>query len=610
MAARTITNSSLASRSAVVAAVVLTVSAMSLARDVLIPITLAILVNFMLQPLVARLHKWGCSRVLAVSAVLSATLSASVILFFLITVQVTGVIDNLPEFTRRARQKLEVVSVPVLRLAGRASRSVETLAVAPTSVPADLETGVPAKVEVVDHSFPSSKLAAALGAFATPIATLAIVLVLTGAMLLQGADLRDRIMRLFGDSRIWTTRKALDDAASRVSRYLLVQSALNAGHAVVIGIALGIIGVPNALLWGLMWGLLRFLPFVGPWLGALLPIVTSFGYFDEWGPTVLTICAFITVELVSNFVLEPWLYGAGTGLSPLAILACVIFWAWLWGWVGLLLAVPLTVCLAVLGEYVEPLEFLHVLLSDQPRLRSSARLYERLLTNHADEAAALVAEELKNGSVAQVCENVLIPTLVHLDNDRRGGVLADADIPRLHAVMTRIVDELPTPGGEAPRSARWTALCVPARDQADVLCAKMLKNLCAAEGIQLEVADDGLLANEKAELIVERIPDVAIISSLTPARAGYARHILRRTAKRNADVEIVNGVWARPDDDAESMREYAEFSRTVMVRSFSDAIDAIRFASRPQVSTASVAQEQRTTPQDASAVRPVIPQAV
>jgi predicted PurR-regulated permease PerM len=264
-----------------------------------------------------------------------------------------------------------------------------------------------------------------VGPLIQPLATTGIVVVLVVFMLLKREDLRDRFIRLVGSRDLHRTTEALGDAAERVGRYLLMQLVVNVAYGVPVGIGLWLIGVPNPLLWGMLSIVLRFVPFLGPIIAAAFPLALSIAVDPGWSMLLWTTALFIVLELISGNVLEPWLYGASTGLSSIAILAAAIFWTWPWGPVGLLLSTPLTVCLVVLGRYVPQFEFLNVLLGSEPVLEPAESLYQRLLAGDPDEATERAEEYLMSHSIFDYYENVAIPALSMFEQDRARGVLTD-----------------------------------------------------------------------------------------------------------------------------------------------------------------------------------------
>lgn len=563
------------SRLMIVGALVLVFAGLYLARPVLIPITLSVLFAFLLDPIVDRLQRWGVGRVASVAIVGGMSLLALLVLAALFSLQVANLVDDMPGYSRNIQQKFEVVWDPVREFLGRAQKSVEQVS---ASNPPD---GIPPAeaIQVVEVSKNKEMIASWLVTLSAPLGTLAIVIVLAGAMMIQASELRDRIVRLVGYGQVSITTQALDDVADRVSKYLLAQTLLNASQGTAIAIGLLAIGVPNAVFFAISWTILRFLPYIGPWLGAILPILTSLGYFEGMSGPILTIALFVVVELIGNMVLEPWFYGRRTGLSPIAVIVSAIFWTWLWGWVGLLLATPMTVCLAVLGKYVEPLEFLHVLLGDEPVLRPSTRLYQRLLSGKRAEAREIVQEELRGKrTMVEVLQNTFVRALASVDEDCQKGWIEDQKATEVYEEAAKLLDEL---GGTWPAQEHvvvsGSCLCIPVRDEADVLCGRLFEVLCRQRGITVEIVPSGYLASEKGELVATQSPDVVLLSVLSSTRLPFLRHTLRNIMGRS-NVPVVVGIWHGEYDLARSGDDLG----AVVVGSFSEALDAIRLAIKPK----------------------------
>ena len=238
-----------------------------------------------------------------------------------------------------------------------------------------------------------------------------IVIILVVFFLVRREDLRDRFIRLVGKGQVTVTTQMLEDAATRVSRYLSMQFLINATFGISVGIGLYLIGVPNAILWGILAATLRFIPYIGPWIAAAMPIGLSMAISTGWVAPILTVGLFVVLELFSSNVMEPWLYGKNTGVSAVAVLVAAVFWTWLWGLVGLLLATPLTVCLLVIGKHVPQLSFLDILLGNEPVFEPKKRVYQRLLAGDQEEATELVDDDLENKPLVEVYDTVLIPAL-------------------------------------------------------------------------------------------------------------------------------------------------------------------------------------------------------
>ena len=278
-------------------------------------------------------------------------------------------------------------------------------------------------------------------------------------MLIRYADLRARILYLAGHHRLTIATKALDEAGHRISRYLLMQSIINGSFGIAAGLGFFLIGVPYAILWGFLTAVLRFIPYVGPTIAAVLPSALSLAVFPGWGQPLLVIGLILLLELASNMIMEPLLYGQSAGVSEVALLVAVAFWTWLWGAVGLILATPMTVCIGVLGKYIPQLEFIGVLLGDEPVMEFPTNYYQRLVAKDQDESAALVEDYLETHPLEAIYDDVLIPALKAAKRDRQLGTLTDEDVHFIIQATQSIVEDLSMrqPQPVTQRGRRWHA---------------------------------------------------------------------------------------------------------------------------------------------------------
>ena len=392
-----------------------------------------------------------------------------------------------------------------------------------------------------------------------------IVVVLTIFMLAGREDLRNRLIGLVGRGHLNVMTQALDDAGSRVSRYLLLQLVINACFGVVIGLGLYFIGIPNSMLWGVVAGLLRFLPYVGSPLASVLPILLSLAIFPTWTGPVATIGLYLIAEMLVGNFLEPLIYGAHTGISSFAILFAAIFWTLIWGPIGLLLSTPLTVCLVVLGRHVPALSFLNIMLGDQPVLPPEAHYYQRLLASDQVEAKQVLEDYLKTNSLEDLYDSVLIPALALAEQDRHHDDLEEITEQFICKSTKELLDELGDKSKEPaaaevqkaqsdlaaisapklrlePPSHVTRVVCIPARDEADEIVGIMLTQLLERAGYHAQAISIGTTAEMLAQ-VNEAAPDIVCISALPPFALLHARDLYKRVRSNVPNAKIIVGLW-------------------------------------------------------------------
>jgi methanogenic corrinoid protein MtbC1 len=413
-------------------------------------------------------------------------------------------------------------------------------------------TPVRPTVQVV--AAPSSQLLGIMNAFVPllgPLGTGGLVVLLMAFLLLERENLRDRLISLLGRDAIGVSTQVLDDARRHLGRYLLMQAVINSGHGVCVGLGLWSLGVPNALLWGLLSTLLRFVPYVGPLIAAALPIALSLAAFDGWTRPLLVIAFFGLLEIVSNNLVEPWLYGSSAGMSPLAVVVTATFWTWLWGAPGLVLATPLTICLVVVSRHVPQLGFLNLLLSDVPGLDADLRFYQRLMDLDQDGAIAVVQQLASDGkSLVEIHDDTIVPSLAMVEIERHADRLDAHRATFFGPAVRQIAEELhdgadksrttvvPTPGG-------WPlVLCIPARTEGDEVVAGLLARVLSESGVRSECLSNAVLASELADAVERLAADVVCISALPPQGLPQARYLCKRLRERCPRLRIVVGLWS------------------------------------------------------------------
>jgi len=508
------------------------------AKVIVIPVALAVLFTFLLAPPVNWLERRRVSRVISVVLVTALALALAVGAAVAIARQVGSLLDAYPRYEPNVTAKIEELrargrSGLVDKLQSVSERIADQLdrrgTRAPTRAERELARAQPVRI-VQDTPFGLSQLWTIAGPLLEPLASFGLVLVLVIFMLVHREDMRDRVISLMGVQRLAGTTRALEDAAERVSRYLLMQLMVNSGFGVAVALGLWAIGVPYALLWGCFAALLRYIPYLGSWLSALLPIALSLLVSREWTAALEVVALFGVLELTTNMVIEPLVYGRGMGVSQAALLIAVAFWTWLWGPVGLVLASPLTVCLAVLGRYVPFLKFFDTLLGDTPPLAPSHRLYQRLLAQDDVEAAELLDDYAALDGLDRAYDEIVVPVLAQGRNDLRHGRINEAEHARLVEDLQALVDAHPRliRPDALVGADRMRVLAFPLRGEVDETAVTMLGKIIDIGHIEWTAASSVTMASD----IVERASDEAIgavvLVSVPPGGLAQVRYVVKR----------------------------------------------------------------------------------
>nr|WP_295831787.1 AI-2E family transporter [uncultured Azospirillum sp.] len=578
--------------------ITLIVVTLYLAADILMPIALAVLLGFVLTPIVSRLERWRLGRVPSVLAVVVLLFLAIIGFGAVVGSQLGDLADNLPTYQRNIHTKIESLRNTTVSTGDRGAIKQATEAFrdlkqelenatgsatpeqqGTTAAPTAPQAGpaapprrepVPVRIDQSDTGI-FDLVSRVLGPAMTPIATAGMVLVFTIFMLLQREDLRDRLIRLVGSGDLSRTTEAMNDAGERVSRYLLMQVVVNVTYGIPIGVGLWLLGVPNPLLWGLLATVLRFIPFLGPVIASAFPILLSFAVDTGWTLPLLCIALFVAVELFSNNVVEPWLYGTATGLSSLAIIVAAVVWTTLWGPVGLLLATPLTVCLVVLGRHVPQLHFLEVMLGDRPVLPDEAKVYQRLLARDPTEATELAEERLGTCSPVELADGLLLPALSLAEQDRQRGTLNPEGRQAVAEGMASLLDELSdtvAPAADTPH-----VLCVGARNNLDEAAAGLLAYLLTGRGIQTDVVPCEKVSSRTIASLGTAGVDAVVLSSLNPSALGHSRRLVRRLRLHfGPRVPILLCLWSAHPEAEVPERASAETDANLVATGMAGAL--------------------------------------
>jgi predicted PurR-regulated permease PerM len=450
---------------------VIIISMLYFGRDIFVPVALAILLSFVLAPLVGILQRIHVPRGLAVVSVVVLAFALIFAIGSLLASQLTQLAGDLPSYqstisekiqsfrdTKAGRGTLERASdmlkdlskeldKPKDTVPARAPGSLSNTSVPPTPVPVEVRQPDPGALE---------SLRSLISPLIHPLATTGIIIIFVIFILIQREDLRNRLIRLAGSSDLQRTTAALDDAASRLSKLFLTQLILNGAFGAVIGTGLWFIGTPSAILWGILAAALRFVPYIGAVIAAAFPLALAVAIDPGWTMLLWTLALFLVVEPVVGHVVEPMVYGHSTGLSPVAVVASATFWTALWGPIGLVLATPLTVCLVVLGRHVERLEFLDVMFGDRPALSPPEIFYQRMLAGDPTEAAEKAEEFLKERSLVSYYDEVALKGLQLAQADAERGALDQERLTKIRDAVSEFASDLSDQDDRPPTKGNAT----------------------------------------------------------------------------------------------------------------------------------------------------------
>ena len=660
-------NSTLVRRVAVMVGVVAAVGILYFGRDLLLPIALAVLLSFLLSPACEYLERRHIPRAISVVGVILAALVVVLAIGFGLyrglmqlgndlddyknnislkikslplgggglfgnvqdalqdineqvteaaqTVTTQPATDSATESTSRpaGSPALGTVAVPQPSFAGGFGSAVAPPgAIAEARRQANLpgaSAARPVMVKVVPEAdSPFQRVAGVLGLAAGPLGTAGIVLVFALFILLDRDELRDRVIKLTAGQQINLATQAIDDAGTRISRYLRAQCIVNGTYGLAVGLLLAGASYvlhrevfPGIWLWALLTAVLRFIPYIGPWIGAAFPVVVSLGHWPGYDMFLVTMLTFVVIELISNNVMEPMLYGKSTGMSETAIILAATFWAFVWGPIGLLLATPLTTVVVVLGKYVPALRFFDVLLGDEPVLTPQSRLYQRLLALDAEDAGDVVEEYREEHTLTETLDDVMLPALALAERDRHAGNLTDERVAFLRKAMREILVEAgeqhePLPSDSIdlndPSAIDTVAkgarvVLIPAGDDADEVVAMMLKQLLDRRGYETTVLDDEELASEKLGQVFSRHADVVVVSALPPRAVAQARYLVKRLEQAqhargerdsNTSAALIVGLWTITSDKARAAQRVGGGTGTNVrvVTTLAEAAEAVR----------------------------------
>lgn len=572
------------------------IAVLYLAKVLALPLAFAILFAFLLAPVASGLERLRIPRTFAALIVILGFAAVIGTAGWLLFSQLVVVVNDLPTYRDNIQQKIAAAHMPNDSAVGRAASELQRLGdqlgIANTSTTPDLQNGGkkplgatpdrPVQVREVSHS--TGRLDE-LGGIIEPLTTAFLAVVFTFFVLLQREDLRNRVIRLSGDHNLTMMTQAMDDAGRRISRYFRLQLTVNTIYASVIATALYFIGVPHALLFGAIAGMFRFVPYIGPPVSGSLPAILALAVYHGWEKALMVVGAFTVLEIVTANYAEPHIYGRHTGLSSLAILIAAAFWTLLWGPVGLILSVPLTVCLVVMGRHVPALGFLTVLLGDQPVIPPWTCFYQRLLAGDEREASEIVESYASGKSLENTFDTLLVPALIASERDRLQNDLDDDTVRFVRTAARDLIDDLADrpPDDENAEEHAWNSepvLCIPVRDETDELAALMLARCLMAEGIPA-VAAPVQPIDQLLEGIIARNPPLVFLTGLPPVGVARPRRIFRSLRARQPRLPIFIGIWSYADNGEKAAREISNGELPGICTNFAQAIEQVHALRRP-----------------------------
>jgi predicted PurR-regulated permease PerM len=572
-------------------------------RPILIPIAMAILLTVLLNPVVRFLERRRLGRIPSVAI---ATSIAAVILLslgWIVTRQVSVMMAELPRYTENIKEKVknlrELTASPFFDRFGKMFAEISEASETPAgeldretteSLGDDEQSEKRAETLILKNEpAPWLRLTEYLGSAVDLLATAAFTLVLLIVFLLKRDDLRDRIVVLAGTARIALTSKALEDVTDRISRYIVMVAVVNGSYGLMLTVGLLVCGVPYALLWGFLAGIMRFVPYIGPWVGAIFPMVLSLAVSVGWWQPIAVFGFIVILELVSNNIIEPLVFGRSTGVSPVALLISAAFWAFLWGPVGLVLSAPFAVCLVVLGKNIPQLKFLNLLLGDEPAVRENMEIYLRLMQGDEHEAIRLVLQRMKESPADEIFDEMLVPALNYTKRDFLREHLTDDDrgllLKRIREALRETDDFLQKAAvsqngteSQPGDSSRMTTaalspiriLVSPGMDDINSVALEMFRQLLHSTRWVFEETAVETLTSELVAQVAANPPAVLCIASLPPGGLAHARYLCKRLRAVSPEMPIIVGRWGRSRNSRIDSERLIEVGASFVTASLSE----------------------------------------
>lgn len=547
------------------------------AQTIVIPLTIAVLLTFLLSPLVMKLEKW-IGRIFSVLFVVIIVFSIIGFIGYIFAKQLILFGSNFQNYYEIIQTKLQAIEFPKTEIFDRIGNAFGTLKerLFGESIQAGTEVS-PIEMKLIDLSTNFTNfIASFFGSFFHILGMAAIVLLLVIFMLLNREDLRGRIIKLIGQNRISFATSALNDAGERVFTYLFRFLIVNIVFGILVTTGLYLIGIPNPILWGGLAAILRFIPYVGSWIAAIIPIALSFVITDSWLSPLLTISFFIILEIITAYVIEPLYYGVGTGVSSLALIVAAIFWTWLWGPIGLILSTPLTVCLVVLGQHVTNMNFLRVLLSQEQALTPCEECYHRLLSFDSSEAMDAVESYLQTNSLISVYDSLLIPIIFQTERDFQKESIDGEQREYVYQSIREIVEFLSLSEQNEMSSAppKANILCLPAEAIRDEIGVSILAQLLVFEDFDVHRTTK-LNLSEIFELVDKENPDAICIGAVAPFVLPKIRFLCAKLHQKKPQLPIIICLWGISEAGSEILEKLNAAGATKVVVTLSQTVHTL-----------------------------------
>ena len=557
--------------------------ALYFAKAILIPLTLAALLTFLLSPIAKKLEKW-IGRILSILLIVIVVFTTLGFAVFVFTRQLILFGSNFQKYYENIQAKLQEFQFPQWEIFNRLEHTLGNLKEGlfgeskTVATPTQTST-IGVHAQLIDLSSYFTDIAEWISrSFFNILGSTGIVLLLVIFMLLKREDILGRIIKLIGQQRISSTTSTMDDASERVYTYLFRQFIVNSGFGICVSTGLYLIGIPNPILWGCFAAILRFIPYIGSWVAAIIPIAISFIITDTWSVPLLTISLFILLEVITAYVIEPFYYGGGTGVSSFALILAAIFWTWLWGPIGLLLSTPLTVCLVVIGQHMTNMKFLSVLLSQEQALTPAEDCYHRLLSFDSSASMDVIESYLKKDSLISLYDSVLIPIITQTETDFHLDLIDAEKKESVYQSIREIIEFLSLSEQKETTSIsepKVNVLCLPARTVRDELGVSILAQLLVRESFDVQQTAS-FNVNEVFALVEKMNPDAVCIVVVAPFALSHSLYLCAKLRQRIPQLPIFIGLWGFSEVASEIIVKLTSAGATKVVFSLSQALEILQ----------------------------------